>query len=108
MSNETNKYINKFEIIKDKKDINLINLPNNKYLNKFQRSNHKYYEIKSTSSDKIVKITENNEDIKEQSYKIIRNSPQIQNYTSMDNIKGIRRRYFTKETKDKQNDQKRK
>ena len=108
MSHETNKYINKFEIIKDKNDINLINLPNNKYLNKFQRSNHKYYEIKSTSSDKIVKITENNEDIKEQSYKIIRNSPQIQNYTSMDNIKGIRRRYFTKETKDKQNDQKRK
>ena len=109
MSNETNKYINKFEIIKDKKDINLINLPNNKYLNKFQRSNHKYHEIKSTSSDKIIKIPEDNEDIKEQSYnKINRNSSQIKNYTSMDNIKGIRRRYFTKETKDKQNDQRRK
>ena len=109
MSNETNRYINKIEIIKDKKDINFINLADNRYLNKFQRSNHKYHEIKSTSSDKIVKITENSEDIKDQSYqKINRNPPQIKNYTSMDNIKGVRRRYFTKEAKDKQNDKRRK
>ena len=109
MSNETNKYINKIEFINDKKDINLINLPDNRYLNKFKRSNHKYHEIKSTSSDKIVKITEKSEDIKEQSYhKINRNSPQIKNYTSMDNIKGVKRRYFAKETKDKQSEKERK
>ena len=108
-SNETNKYINQIEIIKDKKDINLINLPENRYLNRFQRSNHKYHEIKTTSRDKIGKIIENSEEIKEQSFhKKIRNSSQIKNYTSMDNIKGIKRRYFTKETKDKQNDKKRK
>ena len=75
-------------------DNNNINKSNNKTdaqqlqrSNKFQRSNHKYHEIKSISNEKNIKKIENgaNNIVKNK----IRN--QIVNSTSMDNLKPLRR-----------------
>ena len=96
---------------KEKKQTNIIYIKQDRHINKFQRSNHKYHEIKSTSSDRIVKV-EDNDEINESNnekqnkelfrYKINKKSPSILNSTSMDDIRGRRRKkHIEKEINDK-------
>ena len=96
---------------KGKKQTNIIYIKQDKHINKFQRSNHKYHEIKSTSSDRIVKA-EDNDEINENNneehnkelfrYKINKKPPSILNSTSMDDIRGRRRKkHIENEIKDK-------
>ena len=98
-NNTNNNKLNKE--YKEKKQTNIIYIQQDKHINKFQRSNHKYHEIKSTSSDRIVKVEENDE-INENNnqkqnkelfrYKINKKSNYILNSTSMDDIRGRRRK----------------
>ena len=91
ISNDTNKIENKnMNTI----DNNKIYIFESQHTNKFQRSNHKYHEIKSTSSDKNAKFKE--KDIKIQE-KIKNKEPQMVYSTSMDNIRRRRNKYKEKE-----------
>ena len=91
ISNDTNKLENKNVIINEN---NKIYIPESQHSNKFQRSNHKYHEIKSTSSGKNSKLKEN----EIQLYEKIKNKvPQMVYSTSMDNIRCRRNRYKEKE-----------
>ena len=89
--------------IKEKKQTNIIYIQQDKHINKFQRSNHKYHEIKSTSSDRIAKMKDNengNEDNRELFRAKINKKPNlILNSTSMDNIRGRRKKYNEGEIK---------
>ena len=95
-SNKENKYINKIiNNIESKynfknendNDKNKNCIPQIKHSNYFQRNNHKYHEIKSTSSDKDTKGEETDYNL---FYNKVKNKyPQIMNSTSMDNIRGV-------------------
>ena len=91
ISNDTNKIENKNVIINEN---NKIYIPESQHSNKFHRSNHKYHEIKSTSSDKNAKLKENEIQIYE---KIKKKVPQLVYSTSMDNIRCRRNKYKEKE-----------
>ena len=95
-SNKENKYINKIiNNIESKynfknendNDKNKNCIPQIKHSNYFQRNNHKYHEIKSTSSDKDTKGEETDYNL---FYNKVKSKyPQIMNSTSMDNIRGV-------------------